>query len=62
MVLESQRDGCQEHLSLGALASRDKEKVYLMRLRDGEWLFNTEKDPGLERVPGHQQEREEVSR
>lgn len=44
-----------------AHASRDKEKVYLMRLRDGEWLVNTEKDPGLERVPDHPQEREDVS-
>lgn len=43
---------------LGALTSRDKEKVYQMRPRDGEG--NAETDQVW--VPGHQQEREEVSR
>lgn len=37
-----------------------RRSILPMRLRDGEWLVNTEKDPGLERVPGHPQEREEV--
>lgn len=39
---------------LGALASRDKENVYRMKLGDEK---GSVKDPGLERVPGHRQER-----
>lgn len=39
----------------------ETENVYQMELRDENGLVNSEKDPGLERVPGHGQEREEVS-
>lgn len=42
---------------LGALASRDKENDYRMKLGDEKGSVNAEKDPGLERVPGHRQER-----
>lgn len=43
-------------------ASRDKENVYQMKLGDEKGSVIAEKDPGLERVPGHQQESGEVSR
>lgn len=39
----------------------ETENVYQMELRDENGLVNSEKDPGLERVPGRGQEREEVS-
>lgn len=46
---------------MGHLPVETTRIVYQMGLRDEKGLVNSEKDPGLERVPGHGQEREEVS-